>query len=210
MDRDEGSSVAPGVSRETPLGRELRGALGEFGLDQVAPRLEQHWKLLQQWNQRTNLTAIESPIEAAWLHYRDSLELLPHLPPGSLVDLGSGGGFPGIPLALCQPERPITLLESRRKKCSFLESCVARLALPNVTVRCARMEDEPPSLFAVAVTRATFSSEQDLLACLRWVPVGGELLALRAGDEPPSSATTVHRYTLRGARRHVARWVRTA
>ena len=74
-----------------------------------------HWELLCQWNLRSNLTTILDPNEAAHLHYRDSLEVLPFLSPGSVADIGSGAGFPGVPIAIVG-DYPVTLVEPRRKR----------------------------------------------------------------------------------------------
>jgi 16S rRNA (guanine527-N7)-methyltransferase len=164
-----------------------------------------HWELLIQWNARVNLTAVTDPADAAWLHYRDSLAALPYLPDGPIVDLGSGGGFPGIPLAIAQPDRPVTLIEPRRKRASFLEVAAGRLELSSVRIREASHRDDPGEPYAAAVTRATFSSPDDLEACLTWVRPGGVLVAYRS-ERSGASATEVHSYDLRGDRRVLEVW----
>lgn len=158
----------------------LRQALGESPLNPSMLALcQEHWELVKRWNARTNLTALVDDGEAALRHYADSLAGLAHLPAGALVDLGSGAGYPGIPLAIAQPDRPVTLVEPRNKRASFLETAAARLNLKNVRVLTAASTDKPPSLFAVAVTRATFSDSADLVACLNWLVPGGKLIAYR-------------------------------
>ena len=165
----------------------LHTALNDLVLqekDAVVSTLAAHWALVRSWNQRTNLTAITNDNEAAWVHYRDSLAALPHLPGGSLVDFGSGAGFPGIPLAVAEPHRQVTLVEPRRKRASFLRTAVVRLGLPNVRVLEARAENEPDKDYAVAVTRATFSGDCGLTECLRWLSPGGTLIAFRSQSAP--------------------------
>ena len=158
---------------------------------------EEHWRLVLAWNERVNLTAIKNDLEAAWLHYADSLAGLPHLKPGPVVDLGSGAGYPGAPLAIAAPDRAFLLVEPRQKRTTFLDVSATRLGLNNVRTRVGRSEDAPPEHFANVVTRATFSDEGDLKDCLRWLAPGGRLIAWRA-DDVSSSATTVVRYDLNG------------
>jgi 16S rRNA (guanine(527)-N(7))-methyltransferase RsmG len=103
--------------------------------------LEAHYKLLTQWNRRLNLTRIESVEDAVRLHYCESLLLGTKLPAGSLriVDVGSGAGFPGIPIAILRPECSITLVESRQRKGVFLRE--ASRNLTNVVVVTDRAEN---------------------------------------------------------------------
>jgi 16S rRNA (guanine527-N7)-methyltransferase len=99
-----------------------------------------HYELLQQWNARMNLTRIESLEEVARLHYCESFFLASKLPqsPATLVDIGSGPGFPGIPVAILRHDWKVTLLESNARKCVFLRE--ASRGLPNVRVLNTRSE----------------------------------------------------------------------
>ncbi|MES1170864.1 MAG: 16S rRNA (guanine(527)-N(7))-methyltransferase RsmG [Actinomycetota bacterium] len=163
-------------------------------------QLEGHWALVKQWNARTNLTAVVDDAEAAVRHYADSFVALPLRPLGSLIDIGSGAGYPGFPLAIAAPERQVTLLEPRQKRVSFLEVAAARLGLKNVRVRLGASTDTPDQAYAAAVTRATFSDPADLDACLRWVSPGSPLVAYRtAASGLPG--TRVHPYVLGGQSR---------
>ena len=156
-------------------------ALSQSQLNQ----LWMHWMLIKQWNKRTNLTSLKGDVEAAWLHYRDSLEVVAHLPPlGTLADMGSGAGFPGIPLAIACPQRNFHLVEPRSKRASFLRFVVGRLQLPNITILRARSTDVPPQLYTGILSRATFSKEDSLLECLSWLTPSGVLIAFRSGDAP--------------------------
>lgn len=163
--------------------------------DQLAA-LEEHWKLVLAWNNRVNLTAIKDDADAAWMHYADSLAARSELAPGSIVDLGSGAGYPGIPLAIVSPDREVTLVEPRQKRASFLEVCSTRLGLKNLTIVVGRSEDTPSDAFANVVTRATFSNNDELTSCLNWTSPGGRLIAYRA-DAVPSEADKILPYKLR-------------
>jgi 16S rRNA (guanine527-N7)-methyltransferase len=190
-----GASLTPSVSRETVtlLNPEFSSILEPTleGLpDTALAQLWSHWLLVKEWNVRINLTAIEDDSEAAWLHYRDSLAALASLPVGgSIVDMGSGAGFPGIPLAIARPEQTFYLVEPRRKRASFLRVAVSRLGLPNVIIHHGRSTDTPPELCEAVVSRATFSAEEDLRACLRWLSPRGVLIAYRAEDSALLSET---------------------
>jgi len=178
----------------------------------VQAGLAAHFALLLQWNARTNLTAITDPETAAWLHYRDCLEGRRFITAGSVVDLGSGGGFPGLVLAIADPALRLTLVEPKNKKVSFLKTAVATLGLENVTVRAARSTDTPPSAAQTVVTRATFSDPEDLIAGLAWVEAGGQLIAWRStpsnGQAPTGVTHHLHRYLLRDEPRYLEVWTR--
>ena len=96
--------------------------------------------LLAKWNAVYNLSAIRTEREMLSHHVQDALAIVPHLPGGRLVDVGSGGGLPGIPVAIAEPDRSITLLDSSRKKAAFLQQAVIELGLKNASVHSARVE----------------------------------------------------------------------
>jgi 16S rRNA (guanine527-N7)-methyltransferase len=104
-------------------------------------QLEHHFRLLLSWNQKLNLTRIAETAEAVRLHYCESLFLGLKLPPGPLrvADLGSGAGFPGIPVAVLRPDLRVSLIESNQRKAVFLRE--AARELPNVEVLPIRLED---------------------------------------------------------------------
>ncbi|MGQ9633015.1 MAG: 16S rRNA (guanine(527)-N(7))-methyltransferase RsmG [Bryobacteraceae bacterium] len=103
-------------------------------------KLEEHWDILQRWNPKLNLTAITRMEVAVTRHYAESLFLAARLPAGSLriADIGSGAGFPGVPIAVARPECTVTLVESAQKKATFLRE--ATRGLHNAQVFCARAE----------------------------------------------------------------------
>jgi len=112
----------------------------------LLPQLSLYLDLLVRWNARTNLTAIRSPQEVVQRHFGESLFAARSLgdpEPDTLLDLGSGAGFPGLPIALLHPEIKVTLAESQNKKATFLREVVRTLNLPNVEVWAGRAESLP-------------------------------------------------------------------
>ncbi len=120
----------------------------------VRERLLAYIGLLEKWNQTYNLTAVREPTAMVTQHLLDSLAILPHLPGGSLADIGSGGGIPGLPIAIAQPERAVTLVESNQKKAAFLRQAAMELALANVEVCEGRVESLAGRTFDVLISRA--------------------------------------------------------
>src|SRR5208282_5320201 len=115
---------------------------------------------LKKWNRAYNLTALKSDRDIIAKHFFDSLLFLKVFPEdsGNVCDVGSGAGFPGIPIAIVRPDISITLIEPSRKKCAFLRNIKKVINLNNVAVLEARVEDMKDSdFFNIAVTRALFS-----------------------------------------------------
>jgi 16S rRNA (guanine527-N7)-methyltransferase len=151
----------------------LDHGLAALGLDAaLAPPLLDYLALLERWNRTYNLTAIRDPREMVVLHLLDSLAMAPHLDGiGTLADLGTGAGLPGIPLAIARPALRVTLVESNGKKARFLREAVRRLALGNARVAESRAEalDEPGTYDAI--TARALATLPEILA------LGGHLLA---------------------------------
>src|SRR5690349_19694482 len=122
----------------------------------AAGRMEAHLALVEKWNRVHNLTAVRETAQMVVVHVLDSLTLLPHLGAAKrVVDVGTGAGFPGIPLAIARPDVSFTLLDSSHKKYSFLEQARAELGLANVEVACERVEQFRPAVrFDTVVSRA--------------------------------------------------------
>jgi 16S rRNA (guanine527-N7)-methyltransferase len=137
------------------------------------PRLER-W--LEALVVTPGLTSVRDPAEARRVHLGDSLSALETVRrfDGPIVDVGSGGGAPGIPLAEALPEREITLLESNRRKCAFLERWAAEL--PNVRVVCGRAEEQPVDTYGVAVAKALAPPPVAAEWCLPLVAPGGAVV----------------------------------
>ena len=156
-----------------------------------AEQLDRYGDLLLDWNQRMNLTAITQPEEVAVKHFLDSALLLAHcgaLPESlSLIDVGTGAGFPGLVLAVLKPEWSITLLDSLQKRVHFLETVCSELDLANVTCIHSRAEEggQNPSLreqFDVATARAVANLPLLCEYCLPFVKVGGWFLPMKGTD----------------------------
>ncbi len=170
----------------TPREQLARGlaALSLSGLDLPAIAQEQlltFAALLGKWNKVYNLTALRDESQVISHHLLDSLAVLPHLGTAHwLADIGSGGGLPGIPLAIARPEMNVALVESNQKKSAFEQQAKIELGLANVSVHCARVEAWQPSEKPDVVISRAFS---DLAEFVRLsgplLAEGGALLAMK-------------------------------
>jgi 16S rRNA (guanine527-N7)-methyltransferase len=140
---------------------DLREGLGSLGLGLAAreeEQLEAYLALLAKWNKTYNLTAIREPARMVTHHLLDSLAVIPHLPHSPslrLLDVGSGGGVPGIPLAIARPDWRVVMVEPSHKKAAFLTQATLELRLGNAAAYATRVEDlrsEAP--FDVVISRA--------------------------------------------------------
>lgn len=149
----------------------LRDGLAELGLSTaLASPLLAYLALLVRWNGTYNLTAVRDPRQMVTRHLLDSLAMQPFVADGSLADLGTGPGLPGIPLAIAHPRLQVTLVESNGKKARFLREAVRQLGLTNASVAESRAEAlDRPGAFDRLTARAL-----DTLAGI--VEVGGHLL----------------------------------
>jgi 16S rRNA (guanine527-N7)-methyltransferase len=155
----------------------------ELGLELTegqAARLLSHLDLLDDWNARMNLTAIRERGQQVTKHLLDSLSVRPFLRGERIADVGSGAGFPGIPLAIVEPGRRFTLIESVGKKCRFLEHVRDTLALPNVEVVQARGESyRPETRFETVIARAVGPLADLVRYAGPLLAGGGRLLAMK-------------------------------
>lgn len=140
------------------LGIQLENGLAAMGLSINVPvqqKLLAYLALIYKWNKVHNLTAVREPAEMVTLHLLDSLAVLPHIQAERLLDVGSGAGLPGIPLALCLPQMRVTVLDSSHKKASFMRQAKAELGVDNLEVICGRVEQfKPVELYDVIISRA--------------------------------------------------------
>ena len=122
----------------------LQDGLAELGIElsqEAQQKLLAFRDLLLKWNKTYNLTALRDPEQAISHHLLDSLAILPHVGDGALLDVGSGGGLPGIPLAIARPQLPVSMVDTVQKKATFLQQAAIQLGLKNVAVHHARVEE---------------------------------------------------------------------
>lgn len=169
-------------------------------------RLGIYARLLVEWNEKMNLTAITDPVGIAVKHFADSLTVAPLLPTGdfSLIDVGTGAGFPGVPLALLRADCRLTLLDSLNKRLVFLETVCRELDLPVELVH-ARAEEggrrpERREQYDVAVARAVAALPVLCEYCLPFVKVGGRFLALKGPDADREQEAAARAVTTLGGR----------
>src|SRR5437764_5968019 len=143
--------------------------------------------LMLKGNKSINLTAITDPDEVVEKHVLDSLAVVPVLPSGSLLDAGSGAGFPGIPGAIARPDLEVALVDSVQKKVAFLKSALAELRLPKVKAYAVRLEGNPskeelPRVHA-AVARACAPPQEWLQLAQHYVLPGGVAICMLGPSE---------------------------
>ena len=182
-------------------------ALGLTPPDGAAARLAEYGRLLLEQNQVMNLTAITEPDQVADLHFLDSAALLgcADLRGKSLVDVGTGAGFPGLPLRILEPTLHLTLLDSLGKRINWLAALCEQLGVQGVTCLHARAEEQAfvsgfRDSFDFAVSRAVASMGMLCELCLPYVKVGGYFLAMKSMDCGEEVAAAVSAIRLLGGR----------
>ncbi len=171
-------------------------ALSELGIqlnEQQISQFEQYMKLLQEWNEKMNLTAITEEEEVWEKHFYDSILPFASLNPRSMCDVGSGAGFPGIPVKIAFPECHMTLLEPLQKRCRFLNEVKETLGLKDVQIVNARAEDyvkEAREKFEVVSARAVARLSILLELCVPLLKPDGIMVALKGknGEEELKNA----------------------
>lgn len=142
------------------LDAQLSAGVAELNLQSVVTTEMQanclaYMALMQKWNKVYNLTAVRDVQEMLVLHVLDSLSVLPHIAPGRLLDVGSGGGLPGLIIAITRPDVQVTTIDTVQKKTIFMRQVKAELGLSNVEVIHGRVEAyQPPSPFEQIISRA--------------------------------------------------------
>jgi 16S rRNA (guanine527-N7)-methyltransferase len=159
-------------------------ALGlELNEGQVGNLLK-HVELLEKWNRTHNLTAITAPGDMVVQHLLDSLAIFPWIKPGRLLDVGSGGGFPGLPLAIVDSELDVVLLDSRGKRVRFLRHVCGRVGLQNVTLENCRVENYKSETKFDTLTARAFTSLSNMVELCEGVLGNGTRLVAMKGAEP--------------------------
>ncbi|MGO1463247.1 MAG: 16S rRNA (guanine(527)-N(7))-methyltransferase RsmG [Marinobacter sp.] len=163
--------------------RQLREGLAEMQLavsDTQQQQLLAFLALLNKWNRAYNLTAVRNEGEMVSRQLLDSLSILPWVTTEHLLDVGAGGGLPGIPLAIVLPEKRFTLLDSNGKKTRFLQQCVLELGLKNVDVIHGRAEDCAPVQPFSQISSRAFTALDNIIAwCGELLADGGSFLAMK-------------------------------
>ena len=154
---------------------------------ELAERLGIYARLLVEWNEKMNLTAITDPVGIAVKHFADSLTVAPLLPKGefSLIDVGTGAGFPGVPLALYRPDCKLTLLDSLNKRIDFLKEVCDDLGLTDVDCVHGRAEEFAAAhreSYDIVTSRAVANLQMLCELCLPLVKEGGYFLSMKAVD----------------------------
>ena len=161
----------------------LAKGIAEAGLpiaEQKQQKLLAYLALMQKWNKVHNLTAVRDADEMVTLHLLDSVVVLPFVDGKALLDVGSGAGLPGIPLAICLPDLKVTVIDSNNKKVSFMRQAKAELGIDNLEVLGGRVEEIAPNhKFDMVISRAF--SDLDLFISLthQLCDVQGKWLAMK-------------------------------
>ncbi len=170
----------------------VKKACADIGInlsDSQAEKFEKYYKLLIEWNEKINLTRIVEPEEVAVKHFADSLALTKYfdIPENaSLIDVGTGAGFPGIPLKIFREDIKLTLLDSLNKRLNFLDTVAEEIGIDVNTVH-SRAEDAGKDVaqresYDIAISRAVARLNTLCEYCIPLVKVGGSFIAMKAAD----------------------------
>jgi 16S rRNA (guanine527-N7)-methyltransferase len=166
---------------------ELARGLSELGLEVAVDtqrKMLEFLALIGKWNRVYNLTAVRDSAQMISSHLLDCLSIAPHLHARTVLDVGSGAGLPGVPLALLWPHATVTLLDSNHKKAAFLQQAVIELEIKNADVVCERIELwRPPQLFDLVISRAFSALPEFLQLASRHCSETG-ILATMKGVQP--------------------------
>lgn len=172
----------------------LRAGVANLGLELSASnqdKLMAYVELLFKWNKVYNLTAIRNKSEMVSHHLLDTLAIVPHLWPGRWLDVGCGGGVPGLVLAIVRPEWRFTLLDSNTKKTSFVQQAAIELGLENVEIHCGRVEDWNPAYKFDGIISRAFADLADFMNVSRHlIAPSGRWAAMKGQPEPEVALIT--------------------
>jgi 16S rRNA (guanine527-N7)-methyltransferase len=170
----------------------LSQGLNTLGLSLSTEPLMDYLTLLQKWNKAYNLTAIREQKDMITHHLLDSLAIVPWIKGSRLLDVGTGAGLPGIPLALARPELHVALLDSNGKKIRFLREVKRTLKLDNIEIVQSRVEAyHPPSGFDTVTSRA-FSAMDSFIQCTHHLISNQGIWLAMKGRHPETELETLH------------------
>lgn len=167
----------------------LSESLGACGISisaGSAAKIHSLAELLTEYNSHTNLTAITEPELMITRHFADSLSIIRHIPEGaSIVDVGSGAGFPALPVAIARPDVHVTAVESTAKKCAFIAYAAGEIGISNISVVNRRAEDAAcdgdfRERFDIATARAVAALNVISELCIPFVKAGGAFIAMKS------------------------------
>ena len=170
---------------------DLKEKLNEFNIeisDYQLEKFNRYMKLLLEWNEKVNLTAIVEPDEVKIKHFLDSLTVLKYIKnEDKVIDIGTGAGFPGIPLKIMEPDTKITLLDSLNKRINFLNIVIEELGLKNIEAIHGRAEEFARNKlyrekYDVAVSRAVANLSTLTEYMLPFVKVGGRCICMKGAN----------------------------
>jgi 16S rRNA (guanine527-N7)-methyltransferase len=174
-------------SHQDELAKQLERGIETLGVElglETQLRLLGHLELLEKWNRVHNLTAIRDKAKAVSVHLLDSLSVVPYLAGRRFLDVGSGAGFPGIPIAVAMPDIQMDLLDGNHKKCAFLRQAIADLELKNARVVCERVESwRPAGKFDCIIFRA-LAEIAEVIALVKHLLAPGGVIAAMKGEHP--------------------------
>lgn len=162
----------------------LSRALQQTDLEQVTTQQQQQLVnlvlMVNKWNKAYNLTSVRDPSEMLVKHILDSIVVTPYISGQRVIDVGTGPGFPGLPLAIMLPDVEFVLLDSLGKRVRFIKQAIFELGLNNVTAVQSRVEEHHPESYYDQVLSRAFASLNDMLSwCHHLVLPAGEFLALK-------------------------------
>lgn len=184
------------------LAADLADGIATLGLSlpaEAQQKLLDYLALLEKWNATYNLTAVRERQGMLTHHLMDSLAVIPHVHGASWLDVGSGAGLPGIPLALACADSTVTLVESSHKKAAFLRQAALELGLRNVSVACNRVEHwQARRRFDVVISRALSDLPRFLALAGRLCDANGVLAAMKGAYPREELARLPPRFRLKG------------
>ncbi len=177
------------------LHTELASGIAQLGLNlppTTAEKLLEYIALLHRWNRTYNLTAVREPQQMVSKHLLDSLAVLPFIGEGSVVDVGSGAGLPGIPLAMARPEQSFVLIDANSKKTRFMQQVKIELGLNNMDVVHSRVQDYQPGESAPVIIARAYAATDDILASTRHLHGGDTRILVMQGKRDESLNTPAY------------------